>query len=80
MKSRFPAACLFVILGTTARAQRAVPQPPAAVPVNYMILCGTLIDGVSTRPVESALILLEGNKIKEVKANAFPKGFSPSPP
>jgi imidazolonepropionase-like amidohydrolase len=49
--------------------------------MNYQIFCGTLIDGVSTRPRMKMMIYLEGGKIKEVTPSPVSNTLvSPSPP
>jgi imidazolonepropionase-like amidohydrolase len=53
---------------TIVLAQLAIAQSPITA-----IKCGKLIDGKSDRPVEGAVILIEGNKIKEAgKGIAIP--------
>jgi imidazolonepropionase-like amidohydrolase len=51
-----------VILMTAFQFGMAQPQITA-------IKCGTLIDGKSDTPMENAIVLIEGNKIKEVGKN-----------
>src|SRR5205823_13250760 len=50
----------------TPRRYSAPPyQPPQA---NYVLRCGTLIDGVAAQPRRNVEILIQSNKIAEVRA------------
>jgi imidazolonepropionase-like amidohydrolase len=59
------------ILSTTlliALSGFAAAQQPAAAPKTVAIRAGRLIDGKSDRPIENALIVIEGDKIASVTA------------
>ena len=53
-----------------AYGQAGMAQKPDGAPANSIIFCGTLIDGVSSQPIENVMISLEGGKINEIKPGA----------
>ncbi len=67
---------LLVILASVTFAQNSPsrgvgPVTPAAPPkTHYVLRCGTLIDGVSPQPRRNAEIVVDGNRITEVRASA----------
>jgi imidazolonepropionase-like amidohydrolase len=66
------AATVIVISALLAPCQAAAAGPPSAVTA---LRCGRLIDGKRAAPVENAVVIVEGDRIKEVGAGmAVPAG------
>ncbi len=68
MKRFLCASGLLLALSAVAGAQ----QRPATTPVNTTVLrCGVLLDGESDSPRRNVNVVIEGNKIKEVRERAM---------
>ncbi|HEY2945169.1 MAG TPA: amidohydrolase family protein, partial [Vicinamibacteria bacterium] len=66
------AATVIVISALLAPCQAAAAGPPSPVTA---LRCGRLIDGKRAAPVENAVVIVEGDRIKEVGAGmAVPAG------
>jgi imidazolonepropionase-like amidohydrolase len=62
----FPVVLAFLsLVGSSADAQQA-PTTPAPAPKQIAVRAGRLMDGKSDKPIDNALILIEGDKIVSV--------------
>jgi imidazolonepropionase-like amidohydrolase len=68
------AAGILIAIGTFSVASQAQAPKPAATPKKIAIRAGYLIDGKSDKPIENAIVLIEGDKIVSVT----PGGTAPS--
>src|SRR5438067_13934157 len=62
--------CTLALASTcSAQTPRRYGAPPYQPPqTNYVLRCGTLIDGVTAQPRRNVEIVVESNKIAEVRA------------